>query len=249
MRIGHVRVDGKGLSKLVESLPDMVDGLEVKKMPASEGGMIVVGRAKTEAEGISTGAPLSNSERHVIPVNLSSYLGTAKGEERKRVISQLKDALDQALLAKAEGDRKKAGKVELQVHEATHLGLVSGKPQDLAFAMEVLQALGIKTPAVSTQLSSVDSTTTSMVAQNPVASGPRVGMGQGQRIPMVSGIGMMNPSITSVTGQPLPGTNKLVITQEIQDALKKNQEQIAALEVMIRRLQQELETAKKGAGK
>jgi len=95
-----------------------------------------------------------------------------------------------------------------------------------------LEALGIKTPAVP---------------GNP------------------NGVGMMNPPISSVYGYVLPGTNNRVNTQEslatlkkTQEqigaldslaTLKKNQEQIAALEATIRKLQQELETAKKGAGK
>lgn len=72
-------------------------------------------------------------------------------------------------------------------------------------------------------------------------------------IPMVPGIpnggGMMNPNISVVSGQALTGSNTLVNAQEVLATLKKNQEQIAAMEATIRKLQQELETAKKGAGK
>jgi ABC-type transporter Mla subunit MlaD len=70
---------------------------------------------------------------------------------------------------------------------------------------------------------------------------------------MVPGIpnggGMMNPNISVVSGQALTGSNTLVNAQEVLATLKKNQEQIAAMEATIRKLQQELETAKKGAGK
>jgi ABC-type transporter Mla subunit MlaD len=52
-----------------------------------------------------------------------------------------------------------------------------------------------------------------------------------------------------VSGQALTGSNTLVNAQEVLATLKKNQEQIAAMEATIRKLQQELETAKKGAGK
>ena len=76
---------------------------------------------------------------------------------------------------------------------------------------------------------------------------------RGQKIPMIPGIpnggGMMNPPIPMIAGQALTGSNNLVNPQEILATLKKNQEQIAAMEATIRKLQQELETAKKGAGK
>ena len=76
---------------------------------------------------------------------------------------------------------------------------------------------------------------------------------RGQKIPMIPGIpnggGLMNPLIPMRAGQALTGSNNLVNPQEILATLKKNQEQIAAMEATIRKLQLELETAKKGAGK
>lgn len=248
MRTGHVLLDGKGLAHLVESLPDMVDGLEVKKSTPAQGGLIIVSRAKTGPEGFNA-LVASRNERQVIPVNFSAYLGSSKDDSKDRKINDLNEYMELAFAMKAKGDGKKVGKVEIMFHGATELGFLSGTPQDLAFAAMALQALGIKMPAVSTNTNWVDLTGTGWMAPATVNSGSRLGIAHGYRDPMVSEGRIMNPSITTVTGQPLPGTNKLVITQEIQDALKKNQEQIAALEGTIRRLEQELDAAKKGAKK
>ena len=197
--------------------------------------------------------PTPTQESQVIPVNLSSYLGTAKESEKDRKIKDLRETIEMAFSMKAKGDGKKAGKVEILVHGATELGFLSGTPQDLAFAMMVLQALGIKTPAVSTQSHSVDLTGPGSLGSQYIPRDYRVSPGQGVKIPMVSGISnngaMMNPPIAAVSGHALPGTNGMLNPQEMLPILKKNQEQIAALEGTIRRLEQELENAKKGAGK
>lgn len=253
MRTGHVLLDGRGLAHLVESLPDMVDGLEVKKTPPSQGGTIIFSRAKTGGV-VLPAAAVPDTERQVIPVNLRAYMGQFKEdlEEQDNSIKMLQISLEKAFLAKAGGDEKKAGKVDLEVHFGTKLGLLAGKSQDLAFAMTVLQALGIKTPAVSMNSNLSDLPESSWIGPAAVTSGFRVSTAPGQRIPMIPGGlsgGMMNPTIPMVSGQALSGTNNHLNTQEILATLKKNQEQIANLTATVSKLQQELDAAKKGAGK
>lgn len=268
VRIGQILLDGSALSSLVDALPDVVEGVEVKKVSGPMGAMTIIGRAiPARKNGSGAGhmsgdvmagvmavpLPTPTQESQVIPVNLSSYLGTAKESEKDRKIKDLRETIEMAFIMKAKGDGKKAGKVEILVHGATELGFLSGTPQDLAFAMMVLQALGIKTPAVSTQSHSVDLTGPGSLGSQYIPRDYRVSPGQGVKIPMVSGISnngaMMNPPIAAVSGHALPGTNGMLNPQEMLPILKKNQEQIAALEGTIRRLEQELENAKKGAGK
>ena len=165
VRVGHILLDGSALSSLVDTLPEVVEGVEIKRVNGPMGAVVVIGRANSArknepgggyAPGATMGggmaAPLSTpaQENQVIPVNLGTYLGVAKGDEKERKIKDLREMIEIAFNMKAKGDGKKSGKVEILFHGPTELGFLSGTPQDLAFAMMTLQALGIKTPAVST---------------------------------------------------------------------------------------------------
>lgn len=165
VRVGHILLDGSALSSLIDSLPEVVEGVEIKRVNGPMGAVVVIGRANSARKNESGGgyapgatmgggiaAPLSTpaQENQVIPVNLGTYLGVAKGDEKERKIKDLREMIEIAFNMKAKGDGKKSGKVEILFHGPTELGFLSGTPQDLAFAMMTLQALGIKTPAVST---------------------------------------------------------------------------------------------------
>jgi len=256
VRIGQIFLDGSALSSLVEFLPDVLDGVEIKKTTGSQGDVAIFSRSKAKTAEVNAAASGFTQERQVVPVNLSSYFGTGKEDDKDRKIKDLRDAIQMAFNMKAKGDGGKVGSVDFSFHGAIELGFLCGTPQDLAFAMMTLQTLGIKTPTVSSYFYPVNYTGFGAMAPPlvPVPPGSvlRTEM-RGQKIPMVPGIpnggGMMNPPIPMIAGQALTGSNNLVNPQEILATLKKNQEQIAAMEATIRKLQLELETAKKGAGK
>ena len=249
VRIGQIFLDGSALSSLVEFLPDVLDGVEIKKTTGSQGDVAIFSRTKAKTAEVNAAASGFSQERQVVPVNLSSYFGTAKEDDKDRKIKDLRDAIQMAFNMKAKGDGGKVGSVDFSFHGAIELGFLCGTPQDLAFAMMTLQTLGIKTPTVSSYFYPVNYTGSGAIAP------PLVLLEKGQKIPLVPGIpnggGIKNPPIPipMIAGQGLTGSNNLVNPQEILATLKKNQEQIAAMEATIRKLQQELETAKKGAGK
>ena len=249
VRIGQIFLDGSALSSLVEFLPDVLDGVEIKKTTGSQGDVAIFSRSKAKTAEVNAAASGFSQERQVVPVNLSSYFGTAKEDDKDRKIKDLRDAIQMAFNMKAKGDGGKVGSVDFSFHGAIELGFLCGTPQDLAFAMMTLQTLGIKTPTVSSYFYPVNYTGSGAIAP------PLVSLEKGQKIPLVPGIpnggGIKNPPIPipMIAGQGLTGSNNLVNPQEILATLKKNQEQIAAMEATIRKLQQELETAKKGAGK
>ncbi len=249
VRIGQIFLDGSALSSLVEFLPDVLDGVEIKKTMGSQGDVAIFSRTKAKTAEVNAAASGFSQERQVVPVNLSSYFGTAKEDDKDRKIKDLRDAIQMAFNMKAKGDGGKVGSVDFSFHGAIELGFLCGTPQDLAFAMMTLQTLGIKTPTVSSYFYPVNYTGSGAIAP------PLVLLEKGQKIPLVPGIpnggGIKNPPIPipMIAGQGLTGSNNLVNPQEILATLKKNQEQIAAMEATIRKLQQELETAKKGAGK
>ncbi|MCY2938724.1 MAG: hypothetical protein NTV55_10255 [Planctomycetota bacterium] len=254
VRIGQIFLDGSALSSLVEFLPDVLDGVEIKKTTGSQGDVAIFSRTKAKTAEVNAAASGFSQERQVVPVNLSSYFGTAKEDDKDRKIKDLRDAIQMAFNMKAKGDGGKVGSVDFSFHGAIELGFLCGTPQDLAFAMMTLQTLGIKTPTVSSYFYPVNYTGSGAMAPPLVPLESVLGTEvRGQKIPMVPGIpnggGMMNPLIPMRAGQALTGSNNLVNPQEILATLKKNQEQIAAMEATIRKLQQELETAKKGAGK
>ena len=261
VRIGQILLDGSALSSLVESLPNVVEGVEIKKTTGSQGSLAILSRTKPAGVEVTATASGFTQERQVIPVNLSSYFGTAQGDEKHRKIKDLQEAIEMAFNMKAKADSGKVGKVDFLFHGPIELGFLSGTPQDLAFALTLLEALGIKTPSVSWNSllmgnsGSVSRALPYVPPGNRGSTVPRqeISMVPAIPIPMVPGIpnggGMMNPNISVVSGQALTGSNTLVNAQEVLATLKKNQEQIAAMEATIRKLQQELETAKKGAGK
>ena len=247
VRIGQIFLDGSALSSLVEFLPDVLDGVEIKKTTGSQGDVAIFSRSKAKTAEVNAAASGFSQERQVVPVNLSSYFGTAKEDDKDRKIKDLRDAIQMAFNMKAKGDGGKVGSVDFSFHGAIELGFLCGTPQDLAFAMMTLQTLGIKTPTVSSYFYPVNYTGSGAIAP------PLVSLEKGQKIPLVPGIpnggGIKNPPIPipMIAGQGLTGSNNLV--NPILATLKKNQEQVAAMEATIRKLQQELETAKKGAGK
>jgi hypothetical protein len=262
VRIGQIFLDGSALSSLVEFLPDVLDGVEIKKTTGSQGDVAIFSRSKAKTAEVNAAASGFSQERQVVPVNLSSYFGTAKEDDKDRKIKDLRDAIQMAFNMKAKGDGGKVGSVDFSFHGAMELGFLSGTPQDLAFAMMTLQTLGIKTPTGSSYFYPVNNYNPVNYTGSGAMAPPLVPVPpgsvlrtevRGQKIPMVPGIsnggGMMNPPIPMIAGQALTGSNNLVNPQEILATLKKNQEQIAAMEATIRKLQQELETAKKGAGK
>ena len=291
VRVGHILLDGSALSSLVDTLPEVVEGVEIKRVNGPMGAVVVIGRANSArknepgggyAPGATMGggmaAPLSTpaQENQVIPVNLGTYLGVAKGDEKERKIKDLREMIEIAFNMKAKGDGKKSGKVEILFHGPTELGFLSGTPQDLAFAMMTLQALGIKTPAVS-KLNNGTGFGQSSVANyvvpfraNPNTADPvyvettRNGRQVfGEPAPASSGgpayVGHMaveeQALFIPVQGLPLHGKEGLPNLNQglpkVAPGLPLNDQakRIADLEAIIRGLEAELESAKKKAGK
>ena len=164
VRIGQIFLDGSALSSLVEFLPDVLDGVEIKKTTGSQGDVAIFSRSKAKTAEVNAAASGFSQERQVVPVNLSSYFGTAKEDDKDRKIKDLRDAIQMAFNMKAKGDGGKVGSVDFSFHGAMELGFLSGTPQDLAFAMMTLQTLGIKTPTVSSYFYPVNYTGSGAIA-------------------------------------------------------------------------------------
>lgn len=255
LRIGHLLMDGSALPSLIDSLPDVVEGVEIKRVNGPMGPVTIIGRANSARNngsgagyapggmmGGSMAAPLPTppaQENLVIPVNLGTYLGTATGDMKERKIKDLRESIEMAFSMKAKGDGKKAGKVEILFHGATELGLFCGTPADLAFAMMTLQALGIKTPAVP-NLTSIPGSGQPGVANfvvpfraNPTTADP-----------------VYSESSLLPTPPPRIPITPLTMPKSAQGfPLNDPEKRIVELEGIINGLKAELEAVRKGAGK
>lgn len=146
LRIGQALVEGDGLVNLVEAMPEIVEGIQVKKSNTAQGQQLIV---LSKAGNVTTIRDLTRvkSGPTMVTANLGDYLAK-KGEDGKanpdEKIKALRDAINKAIELQAKAGNKKLGQPQVEVHAPTNLLMLVGQPEEVAVSTQVLEALGLK---------------------------------------------------------------------------------------------------------